>query len=93
MGDDLDQLGVAHAVVAGSRQMAAEVGAEPEPSAGGCRYCSSFFSPALSINDTELEAEAVLAGHVIGLPSGLSAAAHLRSSRRFRWSPPTSPTT
>ena len=42
---------------------------------------SRDFSPALSTNDTELEAEAVLSGHVIGLLSGLSAAAHIRSGR------------
>ena len=39
------------------------------------------FSPSLSTNDTELEAEAVLSGHVIGLLSSLSAAAHIRSGR------------
>lgn len=42
---------------------------------------SRDFSPTLSTNDTELEAEAVLSGHVIGLLSGLSAAAHIRSGR------------
>lgn len=39
------------------------------------------FSPSLSTNDTDLETEAVLAGHVIGLLSGLSAAAHIRAGR------------
>jgi DNA-binding transcriptional LysR family regulator len=38
-------------------------------------------APALSTNDTELETEAVLSGRVIGLLSGLSAAAHIRSGR------------
>jgi DNA-binding transcriptional LysR family regulator len=42
---------------------------------------SRDFLPALSTNDTELEAEAVLSGHVIGLLSALSAAAHIRSGR------------
>jgi DNA-binding transcriptional LysR family regulator len=42
---------------------------------------SRDFPPALSTNDTELEAEAVLSGHVIGLLSGFSAAAHIRSGR------------
>jgi DNA-binding transcriptional LysR family regulator len=42
---------------------------------------SRDYSPALSTNDTDLETEAVLSGHVIGLISGLSAAAHIRSGR------------
>lgn len=42
---------------------------------------SRDFSPALSTNDTELEAAAVLSGHVIGLLSGLSAAVHIRTGR------------
>jgi len=42
---------------------------------------SRDFTPALSTDDTELETEAVLSGHVIGQLSGLSAAAHIRSGR------------
>jgi DNA-binding transcriptional LysR family regulator len=38
-------------------------------------------APALSTNDAQLETEAVLAGQVIGLLSGLSAAALIRSGR------------
>jgi DNA-binding transcriptional LysR family regulator len=37
--------------------------------------------PALSTNDAQLETEAVLSGHVIGLLSGLSAAPLIRSGR------------
>jgi DNA-binding transcriptional LysR family regulator len=37
--------------------------------------------PAISTNDTELEVEAVLSGHVIGLLTGVSAAAHIRAGR------------
>ncbi|GKT19924.1 LysR family transcriptional regulator [Acidovorax sp. SUPP2522] len=37
--------------------------------------------PAISTNDTELEAEAVLSGRVIGSLSNLSAAAHIRAGR------------
>jgi DNA-binding transcriptional LysR family regulator len=37
--------------------------------------------PALSTNDAQLETEAVLSGHVIGLISGLSAAPLIRSGR------------
>jgi DNA-binding transcriptional LysR family regulator len=47
----------------------------------GDEVVSRDLPPALSTNDTELEAEAVLSGHVIGLLSGLSAAAHIRSGR------------
>jgi DNA-binding transcriptional LysR family regulator len=47
----------------------------------GNEVVSRDFSPALSTNDTELETEAVLSGHVIGLLSGFSAAAHIRSGR------------
>ncbi len=35
----------------------------------------------LSVNDEELETQAVLAGHVIGLLTGVAAAAHIRSGR------------
>lgn len=38
-------------------------------------------SPALTTNDSELEAEAVLSGQVIGQLAGISAAAHIRSGR------------
>jgi DNA-binding transcriptional LysR family regulator len=38
-------------------------------------------SPALSTNDAQFETEAVLAGHVIGLLSGLSAVPLIRSGR------------
>ncbi len=37
--------------------------------------------PALSCNDAELETQAVLSGHVIGLLSGLSAAAPIRAGK------------
>ncbi|MRT05476.1 LysR family transcriptional regulator [Ewingella americana] len=37
--------------------------------------------PALSSNDAQLETQAVLSGHVIGLLSGLSAAAPIRAGR------------
>lgn len=42
---------------------------------------SLHLPPALSSNDADLEARAVLSGHVIGLLSGLSAAAPIRSGR------------
>jgi DNA-binding transcriptional LysR family regulator len=38
-------------------------------------------SPSLSTNDAQLEIEAVLAGHVIGMLSGLSAAPLIRAGR------------
>ena len=38
-------------------------------------------TPALCINDEGIETEAVLAGHVIGLLSGIAAASHIRSGR------------
>nr|WP_315425801.1 LysR family transcriptional regulator [uncultured Albidiferax sp.] len=47
----------------------------------GEELVSRDLPPALSTNDTELEAEAVLSGHVIGSLSNLSAAAHIRSGR------------
>lgn len=37
--------------------------------------------PAFSVNDEEVEAEAVLAGHAIGQLTGVVAAAHIRSGR------------
>lgn len=37
--------------------------------------------PALCVNDEELETQAVLAGQVMGLLSGVAAAAHIRSGR------------
>jgi DNA-binding transcriptional LysR family regulator len=37
--------------------------------------------PALILNDETLETEAVLAGHVIGLLTGVAAATHIRSGR------------
>lgn len=37
--------------------------------------------PALSTNDEELETEAVLGGHVVGLLTSVAAAAHIRSGR------------
>ena len=37
--------------------------------------------PALCVNDEALETEAVLAGHVIGLLTGVTAAPHIRSGR------------
>ena len=42
---------------------------------------SRDLAPALSTNDVQLEIEAVLAGHVIGMISGLSAAPLIRSGR------------
>ncbi|WP_133650945.1 LysR family transcriptional regulator [Paraburkholderia flava] len=42
---------------------------------------SHHLSPALSTNDAQLETEAVLSGHVIGLLSGLSAAPLIRSGQ------------
>jgi DNA-binding transcriptional LysR family regulator len=47
----------------------------------GDEIVSRDLPPALSTNDTELETEAVLSGHVIGLLSGLSAAAAIRDGR------------
>jgi DNA-binding transcriptional LysR family regulator len=47
----------------------------------GADVVSRDLPPALSTNDTELEAEAVLSGHVIGSLSNLSAAAHIRAGR------------
>uniref|UniRef100_UPI000D3B55BF LysR family transcriptional regulator n=1 Tax=unclassified Variovorax TaxID=663243 RepID=UPI000D3B55BF len=38
-------------------------------------------APALTVNDEALETEAVLAGHVIGLLTGVAAAAHIRAGR------------
>ena len=35
--------------------------------------------PALILNDETIETEAVLAGHVIGLLTGVAAAAHIRA--------------
>ena len=37
--------------------------------------------PALCVNDEALETEAVLAGHVIGLLTGVAAASHIRAGR------------
>ena len=37
--------------------------------------------PALCVNDEALETEAVLAGHVIGLLTGVTAAPHIRAGR------------
>ncbi|KQW01276.1 LysR substrate-binding domain-containing protein [Rhizobacter sp. Root1221] len=37
--------------------------------------------PALSTNDTELEVDAVMSGHAIGLLSGFSVAPHIRAGR------------
>jgi len=37
--------------------------------------------PALTVNDEALETEAVLAGHVIGLLTGVAAAPHIREGR------------
>lgn len=37
--------------------------------------------PALSVNDEGLETEAVLAGHVLGLLTGIAVAAHIRQGR------------
>lgn len=42
---------------------------------------SRSLTPFLSTNDVEVETQAVLAGHVIGLLSGLSAAEHIRAGR------------
>ena len=39
--------------------------------------------PALCINDESLETEAVLAGHVVGLLTGVAAASHIRAGRLF----------
>lgn len=47
----------------------------------GGEVVSREVAPALSTNDAQLETEAVLAGHVIGLVSGLSAAPLIRSGR------------
>ncbi|MBK1713651.1 LysR family transcriptional regulator [Rubrivivax gelatinosus] len=47
----------------------------------GTEVVSRDLPPALSTNDTELECEAVLSGHVIGSLSNLSAAAHIRAGR------------
>jgi DNA-binding transcriptional LysR family regulator len=38
-------------------------------------------APALCLNDEGIETEAVLAGHVIGLLSGVAAAPHIRAGR------------
>jgi DNA-binding transcriptional LysR family regulator len=38
-------------------------------------------APALTVNDEALETEAVLAGHVIGLLTGVAAAPHIRAGR------------
>ncbi|WP_298933518.1 LysR family transcriptional regulator [uncultured Ramlibacter sp.] len=38
-------------------------------------------APALSTNEEQLEIEAVLAGHVIGMLTGVTAAAHIRAGR------------
>ena len=52
---------------------------------GTSRWATEVISrdlpPALSTNDTDLECEAVLSGHVIGSLSNLSAAAHIRAGR------------
>ena len=47
----------------------------------GDEVVSRELPPALSTNDTELEVDAVMSGHVIGLLSGLSVAAHIRAGR------------
>jgi DNA-binding transcriptional LysR family regulator len=47
----------------------------------GDEIASLDLPPALSTNDTELETEAVLSEHVLGLLSGLSATAHIRAGR------------
>jgi DNA-binding transcriptional LysR family regulator len=47
----------------------------------GGEVISLDLPPTLSSNDAELETQAVLSGHVIGLLSGLSAAAPIRSGR------------
>lgn len=47
----------------------------------GDEVISHDLPPALSTNDAQLETEAVLSGHVIGLLSGLSAAALIRAGR------------
>ncbi|GAB7535218.1 LysR family transcriptional regulator [Burkholderia sp. 3C] len=47
----------------------------------GGEVISHDLSPTLSTNDAQLETEAVLAGHVIGLLSGLSAAPLIRSGQ------------
>lgn len=47
----------------------------------GDEVVSLDLPPALSTNDTELESEAVVSGHVVGLLSNLSAAAHIRAGR------------
>lgn len=47
----------------------------------GDEVVSRHLPPGLSTNDTELEVEAVLSGHVIGLLSGLSVANHVRAGR------------
>lgn len=41
----------------------------------------SKFRHTLTVNDEALETEAVLAGHVIGLLTGVAAAPHIRSGR------------
>ncbi|VVD60486.1 LysR family transcriptional regulator [Pandoraea communis] len=47
----------------------------------GGEVISHDLSPTLSTNDAQLETEAVLSGHVIGLLSGLSAAPLIRAGR------------
>ena len=47
----------------------------------GAEVVTRDLPPALSTNDTDLECEAVLSGHVIGSLSNLSAAAHIRAGR------------
>jgi DNA-binding transcriptional LysR family regulator len=47
----------------------------------GGEVISHDLPPALSTNDAQLETEAVLSGHVIGLLSGLSAAPLIRAGR------------
>jgi len=47
----------------------------------GDEVVSRDLPPAFSTNDTDLECEAVLSGHVIGSLSNLSAAAHIRAGR------------
>jgi len=47
----------------------------------GAEVISRDLPPALSTNDTDLECEAVLSGHVMGSLSNLSAAAHIRAGR------------
>jgi DNA-binding transcriptional LysR family regulator len=47
----------------------------------GDEIISRDLPPALSTNDTELEVDAVMSGHVIGLLSSLSVAGHVRAGR------------